>query len=211
MWFLGDPKNIKISLNFKEKGPVEVDFSALPLSEQQQILLSLQQGTITSDTAFQDLLAHFRKQQEKEAPKPVAPVVQKVDEKEKELEAIKAAAQERQNQIEKKCKKMAKQSMRALQASIEKERDVKVLRSFMEVEKANKDRETILRLLETRIRECQKEVVLEIEAEKKNKPLTYIIPEATFSGDVIESDQTEITLTVEQLQALAAGKGLGGE
>ena len=63
-------------------------------------------------------------------------------------------------------------------------------------------------MVEGKIREFQTEIAIKIEGSAEAPPITVKSPEATFPGDVVESEDTEVTLTAEQLKELAAGKGL---
>ena len=144
MWFLGTPKNIKINLNFQDKGPEEVDFERLDLDEQKHILLSLQRGTITTDSPFQDLHSIYKKKQIKDAPPPVVQEYlnkKKGDRRQEKLLKVKVDVEKRLAAIQKRCKWLAKQTMRAIKAELGEEKDVKMLRSFWETEKTNKNLE----------------------------------------------------------------------
>ena len=68
MWFLGEPKNLKASLNFANPGPVGVDFDALSLEEQKHVIISIQTSLVTGDVGLTELFEIYTKKRDKEAP-----------------------------------------------------------------------------------------------------------------------------------------------
>ena len=214
MWFLGKPKQIKISLNFVDPGPVEVDFNTLELEEQKYILVSLQNGSLKTDEPFQDLLKTYNKKKQKvEAPPEVHEYLkkQKVDKRQEELLKIKAQTEARAQAIVDRCEFLSKQKVKVIKSELKKEKDVKFLRAFLETEEASGKRPSIVILIKDRIRANTKEVALQLHASEQTPPIPIKVPEATFGGDVVESEDTTITLTSEQLKKLAEGHRLGGE
>lgn len=215
VWFLGEPRKIRVSLSFQTPGPVEIDFTTLTLKEQKQVLHSLRLGHITSDVPLAELLSLHEQTQPKEAPPP--PVQQYLAKQEKENTAAlllkqKATKEQKDQQLAERCAYLVKQSVKAIKAVVSKSEDTRFLRVLLTAEKEAKARATVVSYIEEQIRKVQYEVALKMEQAAKQPPLKLAPePGATFSKDVIDSESRLITLSEQDLIDLAAGRRLGGE
>lgn len=220
MWFLGEPGNIKASLNYSEPGPIEINFSKLTELEQKKLLIDVQSKRVLTDTPYKDLYEEWSKRVKETMPSPSPQVqqhLQHVKQKKEEQKQLRANLDkaDRERKFQEKCIYLSKKSARALKAAVQDEKDLRLFRVLRSLEiKRKKPRVSVTSFLDDQIRKLQKEVVKEIE-DSVNKPALYIPkhmqgPEETIKVDVIESDQevVEFEIDAADLADFAAGKPL---
>jgi len=219
MWFLGKPGDLKVSLSFADRGPVEVDFNKLEAEEQKQVLVSLRDGKITSDMKFQDLYEVWLKSRpavSEPSPEVKAHLANekknKLEDKRMKLEAQRRTKEEK---FQKRCLYLSKKSANALKAALKDKDDLRLFRTLRDLEmKRKRPRASVRDYLESTIRKLQKEVVSVIADSANKEPLPMpkgMTPKETITFDVIESEQEIVEFPIEDLADFAAGKPLGGE
>lgn len=207
MWFLGQPGKIKISLNFTNPGPVEIDFSKLTHEEQKKILVDLQDGKISSDVDFASLYQQWatNKPSIPEPPTQVKEYLQHQKLSREQSKRLKATVdrQKREEKFQERVAYLSKKNAKSIRAALKDENDIRLVRALLDAELARKRiRASVKDFLEEMLRKLQKEIVINIES-SENKPSIHIpkhlVPEETISFDVVESEQEVIQFTPEDL------------
>ena len=212
-WFLGDPKYLIVTLTYHEPGPTTVDFSKLGNKEQKQILVAMQMEHITVDRSFVELEQEYEKFFPANTPDKAsggeAPGRTGMDRALK----MEAGRQEKEAKFQAKCQLLSKQKISILKSAINKEEDLRILRTLRDMELAKKkSRPAVLTALDLKLRKIQANLVEEIEKSAITEIEAELPPEKeTFVSDVIELEKEIVHLTPEILAQLANGSPLGGE
>ncbi len=200
MWFLGQPRQTKVSFTFASPGPTQIDFAKLEKQEQEHLLRALQTNKINSSVLFTDLYQIYIEMHTK-APEPSQEVTNYLaaTEKQKEHEtALKQLKQreKREADLDSRCASIIKLSVRALKSCLAKEQDVRILRKIraLELQKGpQKSRRSILDFLDERIRKLtmdyQEQIVKELEKSANSKPL--VDPYKPYDKISYEVEETE--------------------
>lgn len=212
MWFLGDPKDVKVSLNFANSGPVDVDFLTLSDSEQIKILNDIQRNVLFCNMSFQDLYQVYLRgktptpekttiseSMDTEVQIEVLPVPKDKPPSDKPIyivddEKIKKVFQKRTE----KCKELVKQSFKQLKVSLEKEKDISILRDLRKIEEEKKKpRKAILSLIEEELKKrgLKNLEVIKTEESLKNKPSDPL----SYDQVVIESDEEIVFFSADKV------------
>jgi len=214
MWFLGEPKKLKVSLTCQQPGPVEIDFRVLTSTEQRQILLSMRNQQIEASESFEDLHAIYLTQKQVEEPPPEVKQYLEKKAEEEEQETFLAAqvkAEQKTKKITERCEYLATLSYRAIKAALLKEKDPKVFRIFLEIEKKGRARLGVIQFVEERLKRIHMILEKSIEASEKEPAIRLPKPaDETYLEDVVESEVETLVLTEQDLIDLASGKSLGG-
>jgi hypothetical protein len=209
VWFLGDPGNLKVSLNYKEPGPVLLDFTLLTSPEQKSLLGALQKGVIETEAEFNDLYSIYVDQQ---SPPPALPepseevkeYLDKVEEHKKVEQQQKA--QKKQVKIEQKfaekCEFLHKKSLRALKSALKGTPDTRLLQTLLRMEKnRKKPRVGHLKYLTEKLGKVHEQINLKIANTTPVDP-RLVQRKETMSFDVVELDQEEVTVDLDDLDDL---------
>jgi hypothetical protein len=212
MWFLGEPQKLKVSLTLANPGPISLDFNLLNKIEQKQVLLGIRGGKIRSDISFDELFQEYNKEILESPPPPeVKKYLDKqasVQDHQKQTKAVKQE-KERRQKIQERCDYLKKQTIRGVKSVLSKEKDIRLLRAFLEIERKNKNRVSVIEFVEQKIRKFQKEVAVNIDQHEGQRSAISQPTGSnclTYSHDVIESEEKTITLT-DKMIALAQGSG----
>lgn len=213
MWFLGEPKNIVLSLNYQQPGPVEVDFDELEESLQKKLLISIRDGIIISDISFQNLYQVWLKSRptvEETPPEdPQAAMreaiarqaAERVAKREKEL-------REKEEKFQKRCRQITEQSLRALKTMINEEKDERTVRHVLAIEEQEKQRSMVIRFLHEKLRQIEAKRARDIERKTKKQIKSDKMKRQTSPMTVVESEMETVTLTPEDLiEAVVAEPG----
>ena len=197
MWFLGDPKNLLINLNFVNRGPVEVDFIKLSDTDQNRIINAIHSGQLESDITVEDLIAL--------KDKPTLTVYHEtsiIDEPTtmtvsagsptviNSMEFLKNTAEQRK--IEK-CQFILKGSVRSIKVAVSEANDIALTKFLIKMEEINKSRKSVLTFLREKLRTLEIAVIKFSEKEKEK------VEKQTEAYNVIESDEKVVTLSPEEL------------
>lgn len=200
IWFLGDPKNLIVSLSFANPGPVELDFGKLEKLQQQRLLSAIQNGHLESDISFQELYEEYTKSYPPQPPvvaEDTSPAKQAMEQR---LQ-IEAERQEKEEKLKEKCISKLKGSVAAAVSNLTGEEDVRYLRMLMSYEQADKNRKGVIRAIRDRIKRIEnglsKRIIKEVEEQISN------MKSETDEMVVVESEQRTVVLTPEDL--IAAG------
>jgi DNA-binding transcriptional ArsR family regulator len=191
MWFLGDdPKNLKVQLTFARPGPVELDFENLSEKEKENLLIGVRDGKLCSSVAFQDLYELFRQSQADSVPEPSPEVKKYLAEKERQVVAQKqfekaARKDKRHQKVEDRANYLIKKSYRAIRAALTKEKDNGLVTRLYAMEKEGKNRTSVIKYLEERIRKYHQEISKAAEQQQKRVPSRT----ETIGPEVIESEE----------------------
>lgn len=173
MWFLGEPKNIKLSLTMTEPGPVEINFFDLQIEDQKRILNDLFTGVLTSDVRFDELLKAFKDRQkqvekvvEKPAPLQEKPVTETSAKPRKPYVRV-------EDQIDIKAKSLVKGSFPAIRSALHQDgTDIRLIRKVYEYEQQKKrPRKSVIDWLGEKLRKVEKDLAVKLESvSEKQKP-----------------------------------------
>jgi len=211
-WFLGEPRNIKKTLNFSEPGPVQVDFTQLTKLEQKKILTDLAGEVIECDRSFNDLRqVHLHMFPEESPDNQKAPDIPVAEAPEPKKEVDQRA------KLEERCALISKQGVRAIKAVLKDEKDTTLLRLIRRAEGLRKKpRASVISFLDSLLVKLSLEKAEQIEAsiENDDTPLPRMPSTSrgeTINYDVVESERETVALTAEQLNQFALGEPLGGD
>lgn len=207
MFFLGDPRNLILSLSFANPGPVELDFDSLERIQQQKILSALQNGHLESDIPFQELYEGFSKSAPPKAPTPISPVADKIIETTKMLaeqrSELQSKRQEKEEKLKEKCiYHLSKGSTWAIK-SLSHEEDPRYLRMLLATEQAGANRVSVLVKIKTRLKRVETELAVKINKATAAQIAVMRSEAETSDLNVVESEQRTVILTPEDL--IAAG------
>lgn len=203
MWFLGKPREIKISLTFAEPGPVDVDFEKLETEEQKQILVGLRDRKLEASESFQDLYSVYSKGVVKATPsKEVKEYLHQAKmEKEKDRKFKFEAEREKKEEIfNERVEFLASKSVKAIKAALDKETDLRLLRKLRDVELSKKKpRVSVKEYLQDKIKVLQAKVAQGIGGTPEKPGLFNPGKKETMNYDVVESEQEVIHFSPENL------------
>jgi len=214
MWFLGDPKNLTVNLNYMNPGPVELNFGSLSTDEQQKVLQSVQNGQLECDITYAQLYQEWATSGPAiEVPQDpqVEAIRQRISGMREQLETERKV---RENKDQEKCSYLLSGSVRAMKAAITGMKDIKLVHRLLVEEKVGKKRKGVVTALEKK----QHQLALAVQARvaKKINSATKLqnktrIPGETIKFNVVESEQESVVLTPSDLIAAATEESAGGE
>jgi hypothetical protein len=210
MWFLGEPTNLIVSLNFANPGPVELDFDGLSTDQQKQILNSIQAGHIKTDVDFNELNRRWLrsnppvKQETPQHNEALALNIEMAKRKEERLKKAEERKMREDAEREKMVKNLIDVSIRALKQGIAGNRDITFIRMLLAAEKVNQNRKGAIRLLQEKIEALlvakQKEVDREVRRKSKETLMAGMaLYKETTQFDVVDFDEETLVLTPEDL------------
>lgn len=213
-WFLGDPKNLIVSLN-QSSPSADVDFDSLKSDYQLKILNSLKRHQIECSESYQDLYGRWSKEyfeQKKKEAGPDPAIQMRIEAQKRMQERRQAIEEKRDKQAareEERCQTLLKRSFLAVRTSLKDEKDTVFLKKFLNAERANRNRKSVIQFLERRIVRIGIEKQQEIERKVNravNKQLKRLKSRETLRLRVIESEKETVVLTPEDLIAAANEK-----
>jgi len=211
-WFLGDPKNLLVSLTYQDPGPASVDFSQLTQLECRKICMDIQRGKLECDIPFNKLAAEYDKFFRRDpTTTPEAGSARKKRTGVDKALKIAGVREKQEEKFQKRCKMIAKQSIRALRAALKDEKDMRLLRKVRDLELEKRSpRPTVLDLIELQVQKLQLNVATNIEKNAGSVEIEAESPpkKETFVSDVIESDKEIVQFTPDELEEFAGGKPL---
>lgn len=199
MWFLGKPKEIKVSLTMVNPGPVEVDFSSLERGEQEKVLIGLKDGVLTSDVPFQELYKYWKetepKKEEKEAE-------EKIVEQQQDVPILPKAKSQGPITVEDKLDHRAdiivERSFPAVRTAL-KNADIRLIRKvYQREEKKLHPRVSVLNWLMKKLRKHETEVATQLRKvqEANKKPPRKI----TNMFEIVEDESEVVELIIDRTQ-----------
>jgi hypothetical protein len=142
MWFLGSPRAIRLSLNFDNPGPVDIDFESLSDLEQNQIMSAVREGKLESGTPFQDLYRIWGKKKGEELAAAIpddqpiqTPIQEQILEGQKKENEREAVKRECDTKFEERCKFILRQSGLAIKNAIASEKNMKLWLALLQMER----------------------------------------------------------------------------
>jgi len=203
IWFLGEPKKVKVSLTYQQPGPETIEFEKLSELEQKQILIGIQKKTLESDKSYMDLYnLYLQGQPKEEAPsQEVQTYLNKKKEKkvEKKQLSVLAKREKQEQKFKSRCEHISKQTTRAIKAAIKNEDDLRLLRTLLQMELKNKNRISVKDLLQEHIRKIQKEISIGIEKATTDKPISLGTPREMFPYEILESESQVVHFASEAI------------
>lgn len=174
----------KFHLTFEEPGPVVVDFLSLDKNEQRQVVMGLRFKQITASVAVEDLykvlVGTSAENVKPSSSLAVLKDAKGVLEHTKELHS-------KANEI------LAYKHITKIKKTICDSKDMRLLRTMLELEKAGERRKSVLMSLHTRIRHFEEEIAGKIK-EASKKPV--LERQTADLLEVEETDQEEVVLQV---------------
>lgn len=233
-WFLGDSRSPKISLSFKKKGPVEIDFLSLTEVEQIILLNDWKDGKIVVNQDYQKMIDIWKNnnqklfssvkeniQQQKEVAKAsVQQAVKPLSQKDMAKLKLQEEFEERQQKFYQRLHFLSKAGIHALRVEIGKENDIKLIRELLRIEQEKlKPRKQALEILVARQKELFQSAQFRSQQILGNTnvnsdepeddiPITVEANGETFEFSVVESDEENFRLSPEDLAKFAAGEPL---
>lgn len=208
MWYLGEPKNIRVSLTFSKPGPVEIDFASFTKEEQVKVLVGIRDGQLESDVTFQELYHQWANHQPAVPPEPDNPYIEPIQARLNEARLkLEASRREKEDKGKQRCLYLLAKSVRAIKAAITSITDRQLIHMMLLTEKAGKARKGVTAALEKKMRQLivkeqmsvAKKVSKATKAQLKQDPA-----KETIVFDVVESEQETVVLTPEDLITTAA-------
>lgn len=209
MFFLGDPKNLLLSLSYSNPGPVELDFESLDRNLQQKILLAVRNEVLNSDVPAEDLYKIWSKDivvaQKTESKAPPTQAEIQVQQR-MELEMRR---KEKEDKFLARCDSILRAGKRAVSSELaENPEDSRLARTLLQMEQAGKNRKGIVAPILSRIKTQERIMAQRINREvneqlrttrpKRTLNMRSVAPE-TDEYTVVESDFKTVVLTPEQL------------
>jgi hypothetical protein len=190
VWFLGDPKQLKVFLSVEQPGPLEINTEDYTLQEQMHIVLSVGNGSIVTETPY-DLLANEYNQKlvPQVAPTPI--------ESPKPEEKKKRYVPSEYEKLHKNCKKVLAQGVRAVKSFVITNENIKILQILKGLESQGKKRASLLSFLEERLKSYEDKI-----SKTLSKGLgtdTVPPPRGKLEPEVEESDFEEIAFSITQI------------
>lgn len=208
MWFLGEPKNLIVSLTFVNPGPVEIDFDSLDEGQQNKILIGLRDGALESDAPFQQLYQTWAKERVTTPPPNQELQTTSPSPTQKEMSKLEAQVQQREQRFQERCDYLLTQSVRAIQVGLRNEDSIAFLQRMVQAELQGKRRKGLLTFLKEKIKrltiKAHEEISKQISRDTKRQRKNLYVPEETINFNVVESEQETVILTPEDLIIAAA-------
>ena len=204
VFFLGDPRNLILTLSCAEPGPVELDFNNLPKVLQQRVLIALRDGVLEAERPFHEIFADWNT-----ANPPVAKSQAQVAHEEnisfemQQRMQREAKIREKEEKLQSRCGYLSTLSYIQLRTSVKKETDLRLLRTLLHLEENGKGRELNIKYLVKKIKTI--ELKLEREIEKKtNEQLKTLKVKSSKDPlaekfTVVESEKKTIYLSTKEL------------
>jgi hypothetical protein len=198
MWFLGEPKAIKLSLTYLKPGPENIDFEKLTLQDQAHILRGIRDEIVEVDTPYEVLHKQYTNNIPPMAvpPQPAVQAAQPVAQ-ETPKESIVEIRREKEEKFQRRCEHISKQSARVLKAALKGTEDIRLARQVLHLETLGRNRTSVRDYLKGLIQKLQGEVTLKMKESESEKPLKNVIPVDPLGYEVIEEDQETVTIAVE--------------
>lgn len=198
MWFLGEPKDLIVNLNFVNRGPVELDFSSLSDVNQNRLISAIRSKQLESDITFEDLIALKRKPDTTTVTHPISAVGQSTTvtisegppQVAKTLDFLK---NEMETKKIERCQFILRRSVRSIKAAVSEANDISLTKTLIKMEESNKARKSVLTFLREKLRTLEVAVVRFAEREKAKAE------KQTEEYNVIESEQKVVSLSPEEL------------
>ena len=158
LFFFEDHEGRMIHLTFIKKGPVELDFDALDFHKKNQLIQHIQLKNIIVDKPIEDLLA-ITTANVQEAIEDIEEIPAVKEFVMKKLEAQRLSKEQKiaekegklQLQREERATFLLKKSLRAIRTALRGEKDKKLIRMMLELEKETQNRSTVIDLLSTKL------------------------------------------------------------
>jgi hypothetical protein len=211
LWFLGNPKDLKISLTYEEPGPIEIDFKHLPRSEQEQIIAAVEARHLDSDMSLPQLRSEWAEAnpsvpvQETETPEQQfrAAMAKEVEQRLRKRQEMKAKEDKKVND---KIAYLLKQNVRSLKSALTGQTDERLVQMLLQQERANKKRRVAIQVLEEKLRQLAAKRAKKISRESQLQlKINRWANEKTKVEPVVDSEQETILLTPSDLVEVTEG------
>lgn len=198
MWFLGEPRNLIVSLTGENPGPIELDFYKLGTMDQMRVLTAMKNGEVEGDPSFEDLYAEWSKKSKHTPPQqnpPANAVAEAIINSRLKTEVTRT---EREAKFQERCDWAVTQNIKSLKSLIQNSDDIRFLRTILQAERTGKGRKTVIRWITERLNRFEKVVANEAIKFTPNARDPYQ-PKETIPYAVVESEQETIVLSPEEL------------
>ena len=195
MWFLGEPKNLIVNLNFVNRGPVEVDFAALSDVNQNRLINAVRSKQLESDISVEDLITLKRKPNVTAATYPASTVDESTvtSSPPQVVKTLDFLKQEMETKKLERCQFILRGSVRSIKVAVSEANDITLTKALIKMEESNRARKSVLTFLREKLQALETAVVKFAEKEKAKAE------RQTEEYDVIESDQKVVSLSPEEL------------
>lgn len=215
IWFLGEPKDLIVTLTLNEPGPVELDFESLNDQQKARVIQSLNTLQIESDVSVSELQNREQKQNQKKEDMAADINLAVVERLQKEKEKADQIRKEKEEKLLERCKYIMDKPVRAIKSALKNEKDMKLFDKLFTLEQQGKNRKMVLRWLQEKrvflAKEQTKKIDKEVQkAMKKEKTYKENANGQTIGFNVIESDSETVVLSPNDLVNITL-KEAGGE
>jgi hypothetical protein len=208
MFFLGDPRDLAVSLTLYEPGPVEVDPDKLDKVYHQKLLVAIKNRVISSDIPFEELYSAFLTKYP-----PVGPTPEQTAEAQKAAMLIQARLRrdtrmkEQEDKLQERCLFLHKQGIIAMKSSLKEEKDLRVFRTLLHMEEAEKKRKGTLAYLHKKIHQIELEIIKRAEKDAADQLKTVKGPDSLAEKfTVVESERKAVYLNAKEIINAAYGR-----
>jgi hypothetical protein len=198
MWFLGDPKNLLVNLNFVNRGPAEVDFIKLSSNDQNRIINAIKCGQLQSDITVEDLISLQRKPDMVTITHPVSTIsepttITVTSGPPQIINSLEFLKNEMETKRLERCQTILRRTVRSIKVAVSADNDITLIKLLIKMEESNKARKSVLTFLREKLQILENVVVKFSEKEKVG------VEKQTEEYNVIESDEKVISLSPEEL------------
>ena len=202
MWFLGEPRKIKYSLNFAEPGPIKVDFGKLEIEEQRKLLIDLYNKVIETDSSLEELRETYNNNQSTKLAKEQPAAVKEYLDKQKAIKKVareigdKEKKRKEGDKFNERCDYLSKKSLRVIKATTQNEADIKFVRALLSrEEEKKKPRGSVCDYLKERVRKLQQDLIIRLNSEGEETQVP--LEKDQFNFDVHDEDQKVISFVID--------------
>lgn len=211
MYFLGDPRNLILSLSCANPGPVELDFYGLTKILQQKVLIALKNGILESDKPFHEIYSDWAK---------LNPPVEKsetqiVHEENISLEMSQrlqreAKLREKEQKYQERLAYLSTLGFNHLRNSVKNDTELRLFRTLLLMEENGKKRSLNIKYLQHRIQVIEQKLEKEIEKRTAEQLKSFKIHSRkdplAERFTVIESEKKTIYLSTKELVEIGLSK-----
>lgn len=188
MWFIGEPRQIKLVLSAEQPGPVEVETLSLNQSEHLHLVLSVGSKTVITDSTYEILAGEYNSRFF-----PAEPAAQPVPPRKRgKPKGTKVNGHE---MVVARCRKLLKSGVRAVKSAMISSENIKMLQILRDLEMKGQHRVSLLDFLNERIKVYENSLAAKL-AKDTSPPSTI---DTFFPRDTLlkveDSDFEEVTIS----------------
>ena len=201
MFFLGDPRDLILSLSLYEPGPVDVDLDKLDRVCHQKLLVAIKNKVLSSDVPFSELYSAFLAKYP-----PAGPSPEQTAEAQRAAMLVQARLRresrmvEQEDKFQEKCAFLSRQKVGAMKSSLKGEKDLRIFRTLLHIEESGKQRKGVLSYLLKKIHQLELEIIHKAEKDAAEQLRTTRGPDSLAEKfTVVESERKAVYLNTREI------------